>query len=762
MSRIRLNARRASMSFLTEAEMISRRSMLTTDHMIYCQNTNKTYLYNGGTSNTIADFTLVNDDSENIKNWDTTQSYHVNDLINYNNTVYRVLTEQTPPYTQTPDQNSIDWEPWSLYFETGTFTDYFVNSVIKTPRNPGSNVSLTYNKATYAANSNAAWSQNSVALTGVIKGSHINSVDQNYYYFNGSTSPSLTISGTKSSNVLPSWNAGANSEYTATVTVLGLANQYTTTGTTANITIPNTATSFDYILVGGGGGGSGGTGSAGGQGGGGGEGGQVLFGNVDVSTVKNKTLAIVVGAGGSGMAGRGDARPSWTGNQGGQSAIYELSGVYLFARGGQKGTAGGSAYNTPGVGGGTGAASNNGMDGATGRGWSAGTTIVSSGTAPVFSIIADGITSVGYARGGDGGGSTGTNNNGAAGAAGATPGSGGGGGQGSGWDNTGGAGGAGASGAFYLSYTNGGSVTRVNWTTPGSYTHAIPSTATNIQYLLIAGGGGGGGGAGRGGGGGGGGGEGGEWLNSTNAAIAGQTLHITVGAGGDGDAAGGGGAGTGTGSSGYDSYVIGKPTGTTFTPITAIGGRGGSSSGQESTQTTRRSWGGTGGPGADGGIGGTWTTNTQGDAGVAGTTVPTVGTYTGRTLGGGGGGGSAATSNGGAGGTGGGGAGGNGVSSGTAGAGGVGTANTGGGGGGGGGSSGGGAGSAGGSGIAVIRYNELVTIPILRSSYWTSAAGVNFFEANSNAINFTSSNINQQLALYRETMDLIAGSLNIV
>ena len=750
--KLRLLYNRTVLYFQTEAEFLNYIVMFPGNRAVaYCADSKKTYLHNGGTSNTIADFDIVEDENYQIKRFSNANSYSANSYVVHNKLIYRANNSVSPPYGEkNPFNDSTNWQLITGNTITRHDFEYF-SSALKTKRNPSANVTLNYNWANYVANNSGALSNVSANITGVIAGRDFNPMDQNFYFFNNGTTPSVTTTARKTSTTLPTWIIGDPSPYTANISV-----NMTATATTVGAityTFPSTMTTdFSYIIVGGGGGGAGGSGSGSSHGGGGGEGGQVITGTMAANVVANRSLILRTGAGGAGTAGTNNYRSAFVAIQGNPSAIYESGAVFLHVRGGNKGQGAGGGTNLPGQGGtGTG-----GMDGATGRGWGTGTTVVSSGTAPVFSTIADGITSVGYARGGDGGGSTGTSVQGATGAAGATPGSGGGGGQGSGNQNTGGAGGVGAAGAFYLSYTNGGSVTRVNWTTAGSYSHTVPSTATNIQYLLIAGGGGGGGGGGTTVGAGGGGGEGGEWITATDNTMAGQTLTIVVGAGGTGEPAGGGGASILGGSSGYDSYVVGQLANSPIVPVVAIGGRGGMSSPQSGANETRVSVGGTGGPGADGGIGGAWSTNNgSGLSGSNGTTVPTVGTYTGRVLGGGGAGGSSFSFTGPTGGTGGGGAGGNGsVNAAAAGGGVAGTANTGGGGGGGGAGSTAGAGGAGGSGIVVAHYAAQSLLPIRKSSYWAAVAGSTLFSSQGN-VEVNTSLLDDQLQEYRDALSLL-------
>ena len=176
-------------------------------------------------------------------------------------------------------------------------------------------------------------------------------------------------------------------------------------------------------------------------------------------------------------------------------------------------------------------------------------------------------------------------------------------------------------------YTSGGTTYRYHiFTETGTFT---PTTAFNIEYLVIAGGGGGGDGW-RGGGGGAGGyrnsvpGEktGGGGNAESAVGVVAQAYTITVGAGG----AGGAGA---SGTSGGASSIAGSG----FTTITATGGGGGGGNYvSDADGATGGSGGGGGGHASDAGEGGTVSSPTQGYAGGNGLTSSTY------ALGGGGGG----------------------------------------------------------------------------------------------------------------------------
>ena len=200
--------------------------------------------------------------------------------------------------------------------------------------------------------------------------------------------------------------------------------------------------------------------------------------------------------------------------------------------------------------------------------------------------------------GGTGGGGIGSQNTGTAGSSNTGSGGGGGGEAGGSGNN---AGGAGGSGIVIISYEgsqagSGGTVTTNTSVTPNRTVHTFllaqtgtsftPTSAYNVEYLVIAGGGGGGGGLGGGGGAGG-------YRTATGFGVTAQAYTITVGAGGAGAP-----ASNSNGSSGGDSV---------FSTITSTGGGYGSGEGQ-GNGGAGGSGGGAGGNGSSGGISSTYDT----------------------------------------------------------------------------------------------------------------------------------------------------------
>ncbi len=200
--------------------------------------------------------------------------------------------------------------------------------------------------------------------------------------------------------------------------------------------------------------------------------------------------------------------------------------------------------------------------------------------------------------GGIGGGGIGSQNTGTAGSSNTGSGGGGGGEAGGSGNN---AGGAGGSGIVIISYEgsqagSGGTVTTNTSVTPNRTVHTFllaqtgtsftPTSAYNVEYLVIAGGGGGGGGLGGGGGAGG-------YRTATGFGVTAQAYTITVGAGGAGAP-----ASNSNGSSGGDSV---------FSTITSTGGGYGSGEGQ-GNGGAGGSGGGAGGNGSSGGISSTYDT----------------------------------------------------------------------------------------------------------------------------------------------------------
>ena len=384
------------------------------------------------------------------------------------------------------------------------------------------------------------------------------------------------------------------------------------TFTSSGTFTPSAGFDVEYLVIAGGGGGGGGLGGGGGSGG---------YRTATGFGVTGQAYTITVGAGGN--AG---ASTNGSGTAGGDSTFSTITSTGGGFGGGQTlvGSIGGSG-GASGITGGTGnagtvgqgyASGNNGVGlnsraGGGGAG-STGTGNTNNDGGAGGSGVSSSITGSAVLRGGggggpayggtagaagSGGGGVGGSNGVAGGAGGANTGGGGGGGGGAS-DH---AGGAGGSGIVIISYEgsqagSGGTITTNTSVTPNRTVHTFllaqtgtsftPTSAYNVEYLVIAGGGGGGGGLGGGGGAGG-------YRTATGFGVTAQAYTITVGAGGAGAVA--------NASKGSDSV---------FSTITSEGGGLGT--------------GEAGGNGGDGGSGG-GTGQTNGSGGTASTydTKPT-------------------------------------------------------------------------------------------------------------------------------------------
>jgi len=174
---------------------------------------------------------------------------------------------------------------------------------------PAGDISLT---ATYSGDSSYSGSSSSVVTFSIP-----------YVASDPSHICSLTVSGTNFTNFL------------LTKSDIYCVAAFKDTGS-YTVTVPASANSIDYVLVGGGGGGASGGGGAGG-----------LLQGSNYSVTPNSTVTVTVGAGGAGGNG-GSAQTGVAGSQGGNSTFGTLTAI-----GGGGGNSGGRTVATGGSGGGS-------------------------------------------------------------------------------------------------------------------------------------------------------------------------------------------------------------------------------------------------------------------------------------------------------------------------------------------------------------------------------------------------------------------------
>ena len=421
----------------TDAEMLSMRSIMGANSLVYTHDTGRLYRYTGGTSNTLADFTTVDGVRHNVRFFKTLTAYEVGRHVVHNGIIYECITAVPDTNTTTPDQDVASWSAPSGNYTVGTIKSYALGGLGKQRREITSSISDTanfiYQVYTVSANSSAAWANNTVSFSGVIYGNHLHAGDNNIYWFNNGTAPANTITANNLStlsNTLPIWMVDSvPSGLTVTLNKKQRVTVDITTAQSGSHTIPAGSTDIEMLLIGAGGGGSWGNSSdnGNGRGGGGGEGGQITYQNIGTAWA-GLTVNYTVGAGGNGAV-----RAGTTQSQNGQNSSVTVNGTVITSVGGD---AGGTTAGSNWEGGTGGAGADGGAGGAWNGGWGNG------GTAGQTFTIHGTAYSVG---GGGGGGGAGSSNTGSW--------------QGGGAGGAGG-GGSGGTGQFYINNAgNGGAGT---------------------------------------------------------------------------------------------------------------------------------------------------------------------------------------------------------------------------------------------------------------------------------------------------------------